>query len=593
MPRSKKRALFTFGVIVALLLYPCFQLFRLASAAQAIETTIQTGKALSNPSRAQIDQSLGAVALNLGIVQLVTHDPAMEGLAYLPGISDEWKALQSTSGSLAELVHSAEATYGASLAIANSGAGLSVNSHAIRPFANSLAELNAKVASAGRALDAVSFSKLKFGLSPIFRRVRHELRTLNQPLNQLVPLAQVAAAMLSDPATHRWFVANQNLAETRGTGGLIGSYLVLETHNGKIRLIESGSDKDLALRYPIPASSQSQAFISDWGIQRGLWIDMDASGDLPTAAKTISSAWTGKRHEPLAGVLFIGQGTMAHLLALIGSVQVDGHTLTYQNASEYLAKTVYTDYPDYRKKDLFVQSFSRNLTKKLASVRPNLSDFWKSASSTRSGDYPLVWATSANLENEILRLGLAGSVSTLYGHNPKLIINNAGGNKLDSYLRIQASYKFQKCGYMTSNGLPGVQAQAFVTLTNSAPASALPEYVWPAVPTNTKIGGKANSMHQLVTLYAPVGSDDQSFSVNGEEEFVQFGFEKNRPKYSLRVSIGSGESKALKFTWIEPLVDENGKPLKRNLRFTLPPTFNRPSLNVDNKVSCSFGKTAP
>ena len=537
-----------------------------------------------------MNQSLGTVTLNLSTVQLVTHDAALQWLAYVPGISDEWKALQSTSGSLAELAHSAEATYGASLAVTKLGDGLGVNSQAIKPFANSLARLNANVASASRALDALSFSKLKFGLSPIFQRARNEIHTVKHPLNQIVPLAQVAAVMLSDPATHRWFVANQNLAETRGTGGLIGSYLVLETHNGNIRLIESGSDKDLALRFPIPRSAQSQAFISDWGIQRGLWIDMNASGDVPTAAKTIATAWLDKQHEPLSGVLFIGQGTMAHLLSLIGGVKVDGHTLTYQNAGEYLAKTVYDDYPDYRNKDRFVQRFGRQLTKQLASGKPNLPNLWRSASSTQSGDYPMVWATSPSLENEIVRQGLGGSVGTRYGHTPRLVINNAGGNKLDAYLRVHATYKLQKCGYKTSNGLPGVRAQALVRLTNSAPSSVLPEYVWPALPTNARVRGKANSMHQLITLYAPVGSDDQSFSINGKEEFVQFGFEKNRPKYSLRVAIGSGESRTLKFTWIEPLVDDFGKELKGNLDLTLPPTFNKPSVKIGHRISCFLSK---
>jgi hypothetical protein len=143
-------------------------------------------------------------------------------------------------------------------------------------------------------------------------------------LGKAVSLARAADALLRElpslagaDGPKRYFVAAQNTAELRGTGGSIGDYAILKIENGRLSL---------------------SPFRDAWGRPN---INMTAHA--PTGAESIEGVYRKETGRPLDGVIFLDLGGMADLLEATGPVRVDalGHTFTAGNVVEYVATAGY------------------------------------------------------------------------------------------------------------------------------------------------------------------------------------------------------------------------------------------------------------
>ncbi len=101
------------------------------------------------------------------------------------------------------------------------------------------------VAAADQALAATS-------PEDVIGPVRSALTDLSTQVDQLTDLTREAAAtarlvppLLGADGPRRYFLAFQNNAEARGTGGLLGAYGILEADNGKLSVTELGNNQDL------------------------------------------------------------------------------------------------------------------------------------------------------------------------------------------------------------------------------------------------------------------------------------------------------------------------------------------------------------
>ena len=72
-----------------------------------------------------------------------------------------------------------------------------------------------------------------------------QVTTLNSTLKSADLAARIVAAMLGADGPKRYFLAFQNEAEARGTGGLPGAFATVEANHGKVWFTRMESDTAL------------------------------------------------------------------------------------------------------------------------------------------------------------------------------------------------------------------------------------------------------------------------------------------------------------------------------------------------------------
>jgi hypothetical protein len=199
-----------------------------------------------------------------------------------------------------------------------------------------------------------------------------------------------------------------------------------------------------------------------------------------------------------------------------------------------------------------------------------------------------VWSAedAAQAENEAQ--GIAGSVSESSGSNAWFTYNNAGGNKLDAYLRTSAAYILRgQCNVDTVDGLPGREAKLSFVLKNTAPKHGLPVYVKPRLDLLPGSKWVEGSSHTLLTVYAPVGSSAAGFSVNGKPEVAYQAIDRSHPIFVIDVELKPSQTKKIVVNWIEPIIDLTGKSIQTKPTLTAPVSYNPIRTRVDSSGICA------
>lgn len=317
-----------------------------------------------------------------------------------------------------------------------------------------------------------------------------------------------AREIFGQTGVRRWFLANQNLAEARGTGGLIGSFAVLRIENGGFALEGSGSDVDLTRLGPVVQRNLGIAPGAIWGmVNQADWRDLNASANPSIAAKQISDSWLAHTGQRLDGVVFAGQGITRLAVAAFGPLVIDGTTLSDSNIPMYLARDIYGEHPNPSDKNAFVNKFLLTLVGRIAHTRPNGRALLKAFANPTTGDKLWVWAAGDHRRDVLASAGLLGALNRGQQDSTLVTINNAGGNKLDAYSHIL-------------NQLSLCRRQKTATLTtalfNSAPSSGLPAYTSPRLDLHKGQTRQLGSNRDLLSVYLPKGAQLEAFYVDGK-----------------------------------------------------------------------------
>lgn len=332
-------------------------------------------------------------------------------------------------------------------------------------------------------------------------------------LNEVRRYLVAAGVVLGSPKRQTWFLANQNLAEARGTGGLIGSFAVLRVDNGHIQLMRAGSDMDLDRAGRVINGNLPIQPDAIWGmVNIADWRDVNASANPALAAQQITGSWKQRTGQSIDGVIFIGQGITRMLMAATGPLGVDGRTLSADNSVMYLTHDIYADYADPVKKNHFVGDLMVKLMDALIGKSPNLSALGKTLMHPTTGDKLWVWSANLRQRNTLAKAGLLGVLNTSEDSATLVSLNNAGGNKLDAYIKVRSTLIICRpsgTGGMSENTLT-------VTLSNTAPESGLPAYTSPRLDLGPGESRKVGSNRDLITVYLPKRSLLAGFTIDGE-----------------------------------------------------------------------------
>jgi hypothetical protein len=580
---SLAKRLIGWGIAI-LTLYSATMVFvmvlSLASAYEKFQTISRAGV-----SEVLDSGKLQALAADTQRAASAAGDPSVRALEFIPWLGADIHAARVLSVGINETVQVLAPLVEQRDALSLQKSDLPKTLKALSQTTDSL---ESTIEKFNQNLKSVNPLELHFGLSPKVAKVQETITDVSLAINEGNPLLKTASLILNQPGKSRWFIATQNAAELRASGGLIGSYAILTIDNGKLHLDEFGADSKLLAKGNLDVSFQS-GIENFWGADLTDWRDINASSHIPDDGQIIADAWKQKFQQKIDGVLFFTQGTVAHLVGAAGQVEVSGVTLNHENTVEFLTKEIYAKFPDVKKKNAVVSKLMEKLFKSLSSNQVDAVSLVKSLSNEKNVDDIFLWSSNRQTQQEIQSLGLSGEVPTLAGSDVIVEINNAGGNKLDAYLKTSYSYELGKCGIKTWEDLNGRESKVFIELTNLAPKTGLPKYVNPRLDLRKGQKYVPSSNREVISVYAPVGSTDENIRVDGQEEGATFSNYLNHPVYTFSVELMPGQTRLVEVSFIEPVSDSKGQDIQRKPSLRTQRTLAGTTSNVKFESFCPIG----
>ena len=336
--------------------------------------------------------------------------------------------------------------------------------------------------------------------------VRAKVDGLDDGLQRAVKAFAIAPSMLGADGPRTYFVAVQNNAEARATGGLIGAFALIRTDRGRIDLQRTGTDGDFQVSDTpaviLPGAAKTW---QDIGSTRA-WFDTNLTPHFPDAAQAMAGLWHRQGGALVDGVLSVDPLVMSELLRASGPVQLGGATVSADNVVDFVGHQEYVAFPDNEVRKKLLAALAEKVFHQVVAGADSSATAKGLLKAAGSG-HLFLWSRH-DPEQQVLSGGLVGGALPSDA-KPYLSVltQNYGGDKLDFYLRRTVSVT-RVAGRL----------KVRIVLTNTAPLG-LPLYMTvrsdrpqPPVPYGqAKVG---------VAVYGAQGSKVTEVTVNGAATFL-------------------------------------------------------------------------
>lgn len=321
--------------------------------------------------------------------------------------------------------------------------------------------------------------------------------------------ARIAPAVLGGEGSRRYFLAVQNPAELRATGGFIGNYGILTANNGRVdlefidrvRLLNQGGDGNRTITGPEEYLRRYSRFEPE-----RTWQNVNMSPDAPTVGEVISELYPQSGGEAIDGVLFVDPKGLAALLELTGPVRVEDwpDPITAANVVDVTLRDAYQRFASTPDRADFLGDVARQAVDVATS-----GDLGKPAQiskvlgkASREGHLTLYFTRP---EEEAIAevLNADGAIPRANADSLMVVTQNAGANKIDYYLRrhLRTSLRIEP---EPSGERARVRGRIEVIIENTAPDSGLPQSViGPSEGLEDRFVAGEN--YAFVSVYTPFG----------------------------------------------------------------------------------------
>lgn len=356
---------------------------------------------------------------------------------------------------------------------------------------------------------------------------------------------RLAPAMLGRDGPRRYLLAILTNAEMRGSGGLLGGYGVLEADRGRLRLLKLGTNSELP-DSPVPAIDLGADHVNRYRRFGGdsAWVNANMSPHFPYASRVWLALWARSHGgQRLDGTIAVDPVTLAGVLRVTGPVAVPARGLTVgtDNVVALTERDAYARYTDSRLRDAVLLDVARAVYAKLTTARAD-NRALLSALASSAGTRHLQVASAHPAEQAVLeQVPLGGALPAAPGPYLEVLTQNAGGNKLDYYLRREVTYRTGRDG----------DAEVVVRLRNTAPRG-LPSYV---VSRLDRPGAKPTTPGQARTylsVYAGVGAGLLGAALDGRPLAMESERELGHGVFSTFLDVDPGKVVELRLRIREP-----------------------------------------
>ncbi|WP_235453190.1 DUF4012 domain-containing protein [Streptomyces olivochromogenes] len=403
---------------------------------------------------------------------------------------------------------------------------------------------------------------------------------LQRQLDRLAPVmtdaavaARVLPPMLGTQGQRRYFLAFQNIAEARGTGGVPGAFAVLRADRGRLSFERFGNNTEM-METAMPDVDLGADFDARYAGSDPIhvWPNSNMSPHFPYAARIWAAAWRKHTGERVDGAIAVDPVTLSRLLRVTGPARMaDGTELTADNVVDLTERASYSKYDDIARRKAFFVDAARAAAARLMGALDDtlrLPALLVAVNDAQRDGRLKVWSAHAAEQRVLESRPYSGTLPNTPGPFAGLVVNNAAGGKLDYYLGRSLTWEAGAC----SGGHRTVTAT--MTLTNRAPTSGLPDYVTmraDSPPYRTRPGDN----RLMVSYYAGVGATLVDATLDGRRALLAPAVERGHSVFTLDLELPATSSRTLVLHLLEPHADGAPTLLRQSLatpqRTTLKP----------------------
>jgi hypothetical protein len=384
------------------------------------------------------------------------------------------------------------------------------------------------------------------------RDVAVQLGALSAQVASVDTAAHIAPTMLGATGPKRYFVAFQNDAEARGTGGLPGAFAIMQVDHGALRFLSFESDAALDGVSADVKFGAAYDQLYDGADTTTDYRNSNLSPNFPYAAQIWVSMWQEHTGQHLDGAIALDPTALSYLLAVTGPASLPDHTVvSASNVVSLTQSQIYERFAtDNAGRRAALLAVARAVGTEVIDSRADSTALIRAAGRAAAQRRLLMWSSDPTIEKRLEPTPLSGDVPATTAAYAGLSVVNDGGDKLDYYLDRRLVWQRIGCG-------PRREVLVTITLTNTAPARGLPRYVTSRSDTHMYAVQPGDDRLE-VSYLATQGALMRAVTVDGVPATAAIGSEHQHPVYTVDLELPLGTTRTIVLRLSEP--DASGPP---------------------------------
>lgn len=360
-------------------------------------------------------------------------------------------------------------------------------------------------------------------------------------------VAAILPAMLGADGRRTYFLALQNNAELRATGGLVGAYGIVEANKGRISLESVGSNTQLP-SLARPAIDIGEAFERRYKrfAPAREWRNTNVTPDFPTVNAMYAAMYEKATSERIDGTIAVDPVALSYILKVTGPARLrGGQVVSAANVVALTERDVYARIADPADQDKFFQLLARAVYERLVSGSGDTKQLVKALGRAVGEGRLLVASTHDDERRVLIGNPIGGGIPVVGGPYLHVPMNNAVGGKLDYYLRRKVRYD------LVEQPDGRAKARVTVTLRNTAPKRGLPKYVTQRLDApGRRIPPGQNRIY--VSVFGGLGAGFESATLDGKPLAMEAHLERGHGVFSAYIELKPGAERTLDVQIFEP-----------------------------------------
>jgi hypothetical protein len=374
-------------------------------------------------------------------------------------------------------------------------------------------------------------------------RAAVQLRGVADAMVGAAAAAEVMPTLLGAEGPRTWFVGVQSPAEARGTGGVIGTHVILTADDGRLEFERSASNSELRRLDGLPD------FGPDYAERYLDFPEQIANTNLSPHFPYAGRLWWESYAQSVGDEVDVVMGTdvvsLGDLIRATGPVQLpDGRTVRPAEAVEFGLIGVYEEFADQNERERYQEDVAEAVFTEIAEGDVDPGRLVTALGRMAAAGRLLLWSPVDGEQDVLARMPTSGSVAPTPGPSVQPVVLNSTESKLDTYLDRRLTYTVERCDI--GGRMPSTLE---VTLVSDIPEGAdLPEDVLGKA-TLTPEGPESTVQLQVHTSE---GAALEGVTVDGEPVDV-FGFEEQgRPAFAMDLTLRPRQPTTVVLSMNEP-----------------------------------------
>jgi hypothetical protein len=567
----RKRILLPAGLVLVLLLgsagWVGYQGTRAADhLGAAAKLFVQLKEQVAAGDAGSAKRTLAALRRETGAAKDETAGPVWTMAGALPKLGDDLSAARTVADALDDLAADGlppliDAVSGLEAAVLAPKNG-TIDLAALQAAAPRVAEATAVIKDVHARIAKIPTA----GLDPRLASRIPPLLTALERAEQLAGPAgramNLLPPMLGAAGPRRYMLIFQNLAEVRASGGMPGSYIVIEADHGAISVVDKGTAAYTLRTFDepvLPLGEDAEDLFTD---RLGTFAaDVNLTPDFPTTATLVREMYRLRTGRTVDGVLSVDPVALSYLLRATGPVAIPGYApLTAANAVQQLLNDVYLRMPDPKTQDAYFEIVAGSVFAALfmqhGDPRAEVAALARAAGERRL----LLWSAHPAEQQEVATTVMGGVLPVEDHARPTVgvFLNDGTGAKLGYYMHRAVSLSVGQC---LEDGARELKLK--VALTSVAPKSGLPKGV-----TGLALAGDPSTIRTNILVYAPTGGTPVAASLDGAEVDAGSGVDHGRAVSVFTVDLPPGQTRTLELSLVTDTLADPAAALTPRLVLT-------------------------